>query len=72
MGQVVPLKMDVDKKDVAAIAEKYKVSVIPAIFFLDENGKIKSQFVGFKSPSDFSKDLLKYAGAGKAPSKKKR
>ena len=62
MGQVVPLKMDMDKKETAPIAEKYKIEATPTILFLDENGKVKGQFLGFKPPADFSKELIKYAG----------
>jgi len=40
VGQVVPLKLDVDRKEVAPIASKYSVSAIPAIFLLDANGKV--------------------------------
>ena len=39
-GQVVPLKLDVDRKEVQPLQSKYKVSGIPAVFIMDSDGKV--------------------------------
>ena len=66
-GQVVPLKMDVDRKDVAPVATKYGVSAIPALFVLDENGKVLATLELTMSPDQFAANLTK---AVKAHTKK--
>ena len=56
-GQVVPLKLDVDRKDVAPFAEKYKVSAIPALFLLDSTGKVVDTLEFTNSPKEFAARL---------------
>lgn len=51
-GQFVPLKLDVDQKTTEPLADRYKIDVIPAILFLDADGKIVSQFTGSVSPKE--------------------
>ena len=57
--QVVPVKLDVDKKEVAPQAEKYKISLIPAILLLDATGKVVGKVEFTDSPVKFAADLNK-------------
>ena len=71
-GQAVPLKLDVDRKDVAPIAIKYKVSAIPALFVLDADGKIVAAVETTLSPARFAAQLdgilrKHRAGSGRRP-----
>jgi thiol:disulfide interchange protein len=56
-GQVVPLKMDVDKKNVAPIADKYKVSALPGLIVLDADGKLVGTVPYTTSPAAFATSL---------------
>jgi thioredoxin-related protein len=75
-GQVVPLKLDVDKKDVLPVAEKYGVSAIPAIFLMDATGKVVGKIEITTSPAQFASEIdriVKASGPSKhirAPSRK--
>ena len=66
VGQVVPLKLDVDKKDVAPLAEKYGVSAIPAIIVMDQDGKVVDKIEFTTSPAKFASALDKIVKANKA------
>ena len=74
-GQAVPLKMDVDRKDVAPIAIKYKVSAIPALFVLDADGKVVATVETTLAPARFAAQLERILkkhmpGAAKKPGKR--
>ena len=56
VGQLVPLKLDVDKNEVKPIAAKYDVSAIPAIFVMDADGKVVGT-VTASTPAQFASDL---------------
>ena len=56
VGQVVPLKLNVDRKEVGPLAEKYKVSVIPALLVLDADGKVQGK-IDASTPSAFAAAL---------------
>ncbi len=74
-GQAVPLKMDVDRKDVAPIAVKYKVSAIPALFVLDADGKVVGTVEITMTPAKFAAQLegiLKKHKPGLAKKARKR
>ena len=62
-GQVVPLKLDIDKKDVGPIATKYSVSSIPALFVMDSNGKVLAAVEVTMSPKKFAADLQRIVKA---------
>lgn len=62
-GQVVPLKMDVDRKDVAPVATKYGVTAIPALFVMDENGKVLATLELTMSPKEFAANLTRVVKA---------
>jgi cytochrome oxidase Cu insertion factor (SCO1/SenC/PrrC family) len=49
--------MDVDRKDVVPIAEKYKVTTIPAVFVMDAEGKVVGTIEFTPSPDKFASDL---------------
>jgi len=69
VGQAVPLKLDVDKKDVAPIAEKYGVSAIPALFVIDPTGKVIGKVELTLTPAKFASDLdriIKSQSGGKS------
>jgi hypothetical protein len=70
-GQVVPLKLDVDKKDVAPVAEKYGVSAIPAIFLMDATGKVVGKIEFTTSPVQFASEINRIVKAQR-PSKQVR
>lgn len=70
-GQVVPLKMDVDRKEVAPIAEKYKVSAIPALFVMDCDGKVLGTVEVTMSPAKFAADLDRIVKAHSGGAKKR-
>ena len=55
-GQLVPLKLDVDRNEVKPIAAKYDVSAIPAIFVMDADGKVVGT-VTASTPAKFASDL---------------
>jgi thiol:disulfide interchange protein len=58
--------LDTDEAANAKVSEKYNVSGIPHIEFLDKNGKSLGNLVGATTPADFSKkldEILKTAGA---------
>ncbi len=55
--QVVPLKLDVDRKEVGPIAEKYKVSAIPAVFVMDADGRVLGTIEFTPSPAGFAAEL---------------
>lgn len=55
-GQVVPLKLDVDRREVGPIANKYSVSAIPAIFVLDAGGKVLGA-IEASDPAAFASQL---------------
>lgn len=57
--QVVPLKLDVDKKAVEPIATRYKVSLYPTILLLDATGKIVGKVEYTEDPAKFAADLNK-------------
>jgi thioredoxin-related protein len=59
--------MDVDKKEVGPVATKYSVSSIPALFLLDENGKLLAKLDATTSPEQFAASLTR---AVKANTKK--
>ncbi len=70
-GQVVPLKLDVDRKDVGPIALKYNVSAIPAVFLLDANGKVVRAIELTMEPAKFAAQIdtavKKYGMRGASP-----
>jgi len=57
VGQVVPLKLDVDRKEVAPIAAKYSVSAIPALFVIDADGKVIGTIEFTPEPAKFVSQL---------------
>ena len=57
MGQVVPVKINSDKDE--KTPEKYKVYGQPTLLFLDYDGKVLGQFMGFKTPKDFIAEATK-------------
>jgi thioredoxin-like negative regulator of GroEL len=60
MGQVVPVKLNVDHAAAGAIAKKYSVNTIPAIFVMNADGKPYGSFIGFKPPADFVRTVSNY------------
>lgn len=59
VGQVVPLKLDVGKKDVLPIAAKYGIEPIPAVLLLDGNGKVVGTVPITFNPSQFAASVNK-------------
>lgn len=57
-GQVVPLKLDVDRKEVESISKKYNVEAIPAIFILDDTGKVLAT-INDREAGSFAASILK-------------
>lgn len=51
----IPVKINVGNHQ--DIAEKFNVTAIPSILFLNEKGKVLHDFIGFKSPDDFVKEM---------------
>ena len=58
-GQVVPVKLDVDRKEVGPVAAKYKVSGIPAVFIMDANGKVLGEVETVMDPAKFADQITK-------------
>ncbi len=74
MGQVVPVKLDVDRKEVAPIAAKYHVSAIPAVFILSAEGAIVGEVQTTMEPAKFAAQIqaiLKKHKPGSLTSSKK-
>lgn len=70
-GQVVSLKLNIDHKDVAPIAEKYKVSAIPAVFVMDADGKVLGVIDTTPSPARFAADVERVINAHKSGGRNK-
>ena len=51
----IPVKINVGNHQ--DIAQKYNVGAIPSILFLDEKGKVQHDFMGYKPPDDFVKEM---------------
>jgi len=56
-GQVVPLKIDCDTQ--GPIAQKYGIQGTPTIMFLDPDGKVIGEFLGFRPPKEFIDESTK-------------
>jgi hypothetical protein len=54
---VIPVKLNVDKPDVAKIATKYNVSAIPAIFVMNADGKVLGTVEFTSEPAQFNARL---------------
>lgn len=50
-GQVVPVKINIEKQP--KIAEKYKITALPTLLFLNSKGGVVGQFLGFLPPDEF-------------------
>lgn len=57
LAKVVPVRVDVDDPRNATLAERFKVSGIPAVHLLDSNGEEIGSFVGGASPAQFVKAI---------------
>jgi cytochrome oxidase Cu insertion factor (SCO1/SenC/PrrC family) len=68
-GRFVSLKIDVDRKDLAKVADKYKVSVTPTLVVLDADGKVLDTVEYTTEPAKFAAELdklgKKYGGGFK-------
>jgi thioredoxin-related protein len=53
----ITLKMNTDTKAGSDLAKKYGVEAIPTLLFMNASGKRLHEFVGFKPPEDFIKDM---------------
>lgn len=69
-GQVVPLKIDIDRKEVAPLVAKYKVSSIPAVFVMDANGKVVGTVEITMTPSNFASQVTGILKKQKATGKR--
>lgn len=54
---MISCKIDADKEDGKKVSEKYKVTGLPTILFLDGDGEIVSKFVGFRKAPEFIKSI---------------
>ncbi len=52
LGQFVPVKINIDK--LPKVAQMYAVSSIPALMFMEANGKPWTGFLGFLPPREFN------------------
>ena len=58
-GQFVPVKLNAEKPQGAALAKKYKVSGYPTILFLTAAGKVEGTIGGFMPAAPFAEELKK-------------
>lgn len=56
-SKFVPVKLDTDKPVNGKVAQKYGVSAIPAILFLDAKGKVVHRVEGFEPPDRFAGEM---------------
>lgn len=56
-GQVVPLKIDVDRQ--GKVAARYGITGMPTILFLDYRGKVLGEFFGFRPPQEFITESMR-------------
>jgi thioredoxin 1 len=56
-SKFIPVKLDAGKEGPAKIAQSYRVEAVPTILFVDAKGKTLHQFVGYRSPDDFTKEM---------------
>jgi len=57
----INVKVDMEKGEGPALAQKYKVRAYPSLFFIDANGIVKKQALGYKTASElieFGKSVL--------------
>ncbi len=57
-----------EKEPGRSLAEKFEVSAVPFLLFLNGDGEVVHQFIGYRSPQDFLMELEKaYRRIGKEP-----
>ncbi len=56
-NKLVALKINTDTRKGQSVARKYGVEPIPDIVFVDSRGRKVHEFLGFKPPDEFAKEM---------------
>jgi thiol:disulfide interchange protein len=60
-GKFVPYKLDAEKGEGPALAQKYAINGYPTIVVFDPNGQVLEKIVGYRSPDALQTILQKHA-----------
>ncbi len=64
--QVIPFKVNADKKENKALAKKFGLLGFPTILFVDKNEQIQGKIPGYEGPEAFAADIDRFIASYKA------